>query len=71
MVCRVKVRLKVKDGVFEGRALLNSGFEAVTEVAISLNICEYLLILGVVRWMSGRRLPYPRAPWRGLCWGLL
>jgi hypothetical protein len=30
VACRVKVRLKVKDGVFEGRALLNSGFEAVT-----------------------------------------
>jgi len=28
VACRVKVRLKVKDGVFEGRALLNSGFEA-------------------------------------------
>jgi hypothetical protein len=28
VVCRVRVRLKVKDRVFEGRALLNSDFEA-------------------------------------------
>jgi hypothetical protein len=28
--------------------------EAVTEVAISLNICEYSLILGTMCWASDR-----------------
>lgn len=28
MVCRVRVRIRVRDRVYEGKALLNSGFEA-------------------------------------------
>jgi hypothetical protein len=33
---------------------LEPGREAVTEVAISLNICEYSLILGTMCWVSDR-----------------
>ena len=32
----------------------NAAEKAVTEVAISLNICEYSLILGTMCWVSGR-----------------
>jgi hypothetical protein len=28
VVCRVRVRIRVRDRVYEGKALLNSGFEA-------------------------------------------
>ncbi len=43
MVCRVRVRLKVKDRVFEGRALLNSGFEAdAPDIIVPVHIARDL-----------------------------
>jgi len=43
VVCRVKVRLKVKDRVFEGEALLNSGFEADTpDIIVPVHIARDL-----------------------------
>jgi hypothetical protein len=43
VVCRVKARLKVKDRVFEGRALLNSGFEADTpDIIVPVHIARDL-----------------------------
>ena len=43
MACRVRVRLKVKDGVFEGRALLNSGFEAdAPDIIVPVHIARDL-----------------------------
>jgi hypothetical protein len=43
VVCRVKVRLKVKDRVFEGGALLNSGFEADTpDIIVPVHIARDL-----------------------------
>ncbi len=43
MVCRVRVRLKVKGRVFEGRALLNSGFEAdAPDIIVPIHIARDL-----------------------------
>jgi hypothetical protein len=43
VVCRVKVRLKVKDRVFEGGTLLNSGFEADTpDIIVPVHIARDL-----------------------------
>jgi len=43
MVCRVKVKVRVKDRVVETRALVNSGFEAdAPDIAIPTNIARQL-----------------------------
>jgi len=43
MVCRVKVRVRVKDKVVENRALVNSGFEAdAPDIVIPTNIARQL-----------------------------
>ncbi len=43
MVCRVRIRLRVDDKVFEGRALLNSGFESDTpDIVIPVNVARDL-----------------------------
>ena len=43
MVCRVKVRVRVKDKVVETKALVNSGFEAdAPDIVIPTNIAKQL-----------------------------
>lgn len=42
-MCRVRVRLRVGDRVFEGRALLNSGFETdASDIVIPVDVAKEL-----------------------------